>query len=143
MPPVRRENPNNMRYENSRPMQGQQHICSAIYAITGSQCNPVVSRITIVQQDIPICKSDKIGFNIAKSPKSNRIVTKHIYNHLNSSSFRINRYREAVRLERFLLLTGQPQLTFGTTRAVPVLVHCIWPGSSRAKQGSQRPVAVI
>ena len=83
-PLVRRANSNNMRYENNRPMQGRQHIYSDIYAITGSQRNPVVSRTTIVQQDVPICKSDKIGFNkhritlVDLNLKSNQIVTKHI-----------------------------------------------------------------
>ena len=43
-PLVRRANSNNMRYENSRPTQGRQHIYSDIYAIAGSQRNPVVSR---------------------------------------------------------------------------------------------------
>ena len=58
--------------------------------------------------------------------------------YLNSSSFRINRYREAVRLDQFLLLTGQLQMTSGITRAVPVLVHCIWPGTSCANRGTPK-----
>ena len=129
-PLVRRANPNNMRYENSQSTQGRQHIYSAIYAISGWQHNPVVSRTTIVQQDVPLCISDKIGFNKHRMKLVDLKIKvqpdNHYIQHCSSSRFKINRYREAVRLDRldrFLILTGWPRITSGTSRAVPVLVQ--------------------